>query len=833
MQQRMQKAHDYLSNNMAWYKEWHEKPSHSTFHWVVFLMVTALLSISTLSLTDQIARNLANADSLNQSRPDPVVAKGSVVGRASDHIIVKFKSGTTTAKKNALYSKRKIKQRSQLTTTGTEVVDLPEGTTPEQMVAQLNSSENDTVEYAEVDEIASPTFIPNDPNFSSQWPHPILKTTTAWDSITPTGIGSIIIGIADTGVDCTHPDLAAKCVPGWNFYDNNSNAADNWGHGTKVAGSAAAAGNNSIGIAGVAWGAKIMPLRISGPDGLAYTSTTVAAIRWAVDNGAKVVNNSFGFTRSSQTWIDLANYVKSKGAMLVVSEGNGGTNTNETDNAGIISVGGLTGSDTLYSWSSYGPNVDVVAPGCVGSTTLNGGGYGDGCGTSYASPMTAGVLALIFAANPALTPDQAKQILFSSASDLGPAGYDITYGWGKVDAAAAVAAALGGQVVVPPPPVTDTTAPSVPTNLNSTLTSDNKAQLTWTASTDNTAVAGYKLYKNGALYQTLTTTTYKDMSVSSGTSYSYTVSAYDAIGNASAQSSSTSITIPVSSDSVAPSTPTNLSAVAALTQVALNWGASTDNVAVVGYKLYRNGTLLHSLGTAATTFTDTNVTAGTTYSYAVAGYDSAGNVSGNSNNATATVPSNAPADSSAPSTPFNLTGSSPDSKQVNLSWTASTDNVAVTGYKIYRNSALLKSVTSTSASDTSVTQGTSYSYAVSAYDTANNESAKSSTITVFIVAPVTINITSNDASSITANSATINWGTNITSTGFTSFGTNRNHLSQSVNDAAISLQHTVKLIGLRANTVYYYKITANSADGTDRTTTTVYSFKTGAAATTK
>ena len=181
----------------------------------------------------------------------------------------------------------------------------------------------------------------------------------------------------------------------------------------------------------------------------------------------------------------------------------------------------------------------------------------------------------------------------------------------------------------------DTTPPSVPTGLSATAVSQSQVNLSWTASTDNVGVTGYKVYRNGTQVGTTTTTSYQDTGLMADTTYSYTVAAYDAAGNVSAQSTAASATTQAP-DTTPPSVPTGLSATAvSSTQINLSWTASTDNVGVTGYDVFRNGT---QVGTTTTTsYQDTGLMADTTYSYTVAAYDAAGNVSAQSTAASATT----------------------------------------------------------------------------------------------------------------------------------------------------------------------------------------------------
>jgi chitodextrinase len=161
--------------------------------------------------------------------------------------------------------------------------------------------------------------------------------------------------------------------------------------------------------------------------------------------------------------------------------------------------------------------------------------------------------------------------------------------------------------------------------------------LSWTASTDDVGVAGYAIFRNGTQIDTTTTTSYSDTTVQASTSYSYTVTAYDAAGNTSPASNAATVTTPAAADTTPPTAPTNLTATASsATRVDLGWTASTDDVGVTGYQIFRGGT---QIGTSTTTsYSDTTVKASTSYSYTVEASDAAGNTSGDSNTATVTTP---------------------------------------------------------------------------------------------------------------------------------------------------------------------------------------------------
>lgn len=316
---------------------------------------------------------------------------------------------------------------------------------------------NPHFKFAELDLRLPVGAVLNDPYLGSEWHINKIGASTAWDSTQGAGI---TIAILDTGVDGAHPDLAARMVPGWDIYGNTSNTTDLCGHGTAVAGTAAATGNNGAGVAGIAGQARIMPLRVAYKDATsgqcyAYQSTIASGVTYAADHGARVVNVSFANSSNSAAVQSAGNYLKGKGGLLFTAANNYNRDEGFTPTTALIAVSATDSADNKSSFSSYGKFVSLAAPGTGVYTTSRGGSYGAWSGTSFASPAAAGVAALVFAANPSLTADQAQNILFSTAVDLGAAGRDIYFGYGRVNAAAAVLKAKGVQLTA------DTTRPVV------------------------------------------------------------------------------------------------------------------------------------------------------------------------------------------------------------------------------------------------------------------------------------------------------------------------------------------------------------------------------------
>ncbi|HEU4938192.1 MAG TPA: fibronectin type III domain-containing protein, partial [Vicinamibacterales bacterium] len=288
----------------------------------------------------------------------------------------------------------------------------------------------------------------------------------------------------------------------------------------------------------------------------------------------------------------------------------------------------------------------------------------------------------------------------------------------------------------------DTQVPTAPSGLTATAASATQINLAWTGSTDNVGVTGYLIERcQGASCSTfaqitsVATTSFNNTGLTASTSYSYRVRATDAAGNQSGYSNVASATTP---DTQAPTAPGGLTATAAsTTQVNLAWTGSTDNVGVTNYLIERcQGAACSNFAQIATStvasYSDASAAASTTYNYRVRATDLAGNLSGYSNTATATTP--ATPDTQAPTAPSGLTATAASSTQINLAWTGSTDDIAVTGYLIERcqgpsctTFAQITSVTTTSFNNTGLTASTSYSYRVRATDAAGNQSGYSNT----------------------------------------------------------------------------------------------------------
>jgi subtilisin family serine protease len=320
------------------------------------------------------------------------------------------------------------------------------------------------VQYAEPDYIARRAAAPNDPRYGDQWALAKIQIGGAWN--VTNGTETTIIAVLDSGIDLTHPDLTPNFwsnpgeiagngvdddsngfvddMLGWNFIVGSNDLMDDNGHGTLVAGLAAARTNNSIGIAGVCGNCRLMPVKVMQGSGAANYSDIAAGIYYAANKGAKVINFSLGGYADSQTLRDAVNYAVALNTTLVGGAGN--------DNLGdafypaaydnVIAVAGTNQSDVKTGFSNYGTWVDVSAPGEAVLTTANGGDYLTSSGTSFSSPIAAGLAGLILSAHPDWTPAMVRAQLIHTADSIDAANptYAGKLGAGRINATRAIQA---------------------------------------------------------------------------------------------------------------------------------------------------------------------------------------------------------------------------------------------------------------------------------------------------------------------------------------------------------------------------------------------------------
>jgi len=324
------------------------------------------------------------------------------------------------------------------------------------------------VDYAELDYQVHAQEVPNDPRWAEQWGPNQISAPQAWD-ITH-GL-DVVIAVLDTGIAAGHPDLRNQLwtnlgeipnngldddgngqvddVHGWHFYQNctgtvctpyeNHVIEDDNGHGTHVAGIAGAESDNGVGIAGVSWGAQLMTVRVLDKYGDGYYSDVAAGIIYAADNGAQVINLSFGGEQPSQLLQDAVDYAHQRGVLVIAAAGNdGGSVLYPAACNHAMAVAATDRNDRHSSFSNEGPEVDIAAPGeSILSTWPWLNGYFTKRGTSMATPHVSGAAALLWAWRPTYTHDQIQHRLETMADDVNSAqypGHDAQLGWGRLNA---------------------------------------------------------------------------------------------------------------------------------------------------------------------------------------------------------------------------------------------------------------------------------------------------------------------------------------------------------------------------------------------------------------
>ena len=411
------------------------------YPWIIFLLVTIMMTIGSISLAFD--PESVDIDTLKQMKAMP------------DEILVKFHSGVSEFDKQRVHNLLgAIKSRSGYGNFY-HVVSVREGMVEEMISAY---SEQPVVAYAEPNHFRFINFIPNDTYYSFQWHLDQINMSDAWNKSTGSGV---TVAVVDTGISQAGEDgFGNRVFGGYNFVKENENFSDDNGHGTHVAGTIAQETDNGIGVAGIAYNANLLGVKVLNKKGSGADSGVADGIRWAADNGAQVINMSLGGDSSSQTLEDAVNYANERGVVICAAAGNSGADTigYPARYDACIAVGSVRYDKEKADYSQYGAGLDVVAPGGDTSVDQNQDGYGDGVvqetftkklfrmkwgyyyfqGTSMATPHVSGLAALIIGKYPAYTPDQVRNAIESTAEDLGLPGYDTTYGYGLINASAAL-----------------------------------------------------------------------------------------------------------------------------------------------------------------------------------------------------------------------------------------------------------------------------------------------------------------------------------------------------------------------------------------------------------
>ena len=643
-------------------------------------------------------------------------------------LLIQVKPGVTKGNVNKLLNAHGAATAGEI-----ENIRVRRITVPEHALEQVKKalSKNPNIHFVEENFIAEAGYVPNDERYPSQWHLPKIAAPGGWDLAT--GSPSVPIAIIDSGVDPTHPDLAGNLIAGYNFLGNNTDTQDVLGHGTAVAGSAAAITDNTTGVAGVAWNSPIMPLVVLNANDYATYYDIAQAINYAADQGVRVINISIGGSSYSSTLQNAVNYAWNKGAVIVACAHNYSTDTPyyPAACANVIAVSATTSSDTLASFSNYGNWIDIAAPGAYILTTTRGGGYGNWNGTSFSSPITAGVVALILSANPSLTNAQVVDTLTQSADDLGSTGFDNYFGYGRVNALQSIQAALAEV------PDVDTIDPSVAITSPQNNTTVNGSLTVSVSAADEGGVDRVALYVNGELLSADTTSPYTfewDTYGYANSDHELMAVAYDSAGN---DGWSSVITVTVANES-ADDTTAPVVAITSIQGGALVSGgvtvdvSATDEGGVALVELYLDGELLdEDITSPYAFFWDTPAYANGTYDLVALAYDTAGNL-GQSNVISVSVDNEIFQDTEAPAVTITSPGDGASIGNLETVRASASDDSGINRMELFLDGDL-KAVKYNSElkwnwNTRKLSKG-AYTLSVKAFDTAGNEEVN--TITVY------------------------------------------------------------------------------------------------------
>ncbi|HEY0007905.1 MAG TPA: S8 family serine peptidase [Tepidisphaeraceae bacterium] len=516
----------------------------------------------------------------------------------------------------------------------------------------------------------------NDSNGSSLWglnntgqtggtPDADIDAPEAWDLAR--GNGSVVVGVIDSGVDYSHVDLSGNMwvnsretagngvdddgngyvddIHGWDFFNNDSNPADDNGHGTHVAGTIAATGNNGTGVTGVNWNAKVMALKFLGADGSGSLSAAIGAINYATKMksqlgvNVQVTNNSWSGGGFSSTLYDAIKRSGDAGMLFVAAAGNGGADGVGDNNdlaasypanydlPNVISVAASDHNDVLASFSNYGQaTVDLAAPGVSILSTTPGGGYGYSSGTSMAAPHVSGVAALAWSYRQGATANDIRSVLLNGTDAKGSLSGKVASG-GRLNAHNSLQL-LGASY----------SAPAAPSALTAAPASSSQIDLAWADNSTNEA--GFRVYRSidGVSFTEIASlgagsTRFSNTGLSSATTYSYQIVAFNQYGTSAGSNVANATT---ASQASVPAAPSTLSASAvSRSQVDLRWQDNSGDES--GFRIERSTdgsrwSQIATVGANTASYRDAGQKRNATYYYRVRAYNAVG-VSSYSNTA--------------------------------------------------------------------------------------------------------------------------------------------------------------------------------------------------------
>lgn len=442
----------------------HTRRYTSCFILFTLIIILTVIPISKVSAEDTVKPNESETEEIEITTID---GRDCVEGE----VIVKYKNSQSAVTMQSTIEGLRSEAEVTNLSDGLNVLKVPEGQTTENFMKSLESQSN--IQYVQPNYIYRLNRTVNDPGAQlpepEQWHLNTINAFEAWD--TTMGNSEVKVAVLDTGIDDNHPDLIGRILMQEDVVENDGKADDDDGHGTHVAGIIAASADNGEGVAGIAPGIQLIAVDVFGwytveEDGqyhnefIAYTSEVIEGITYAVNNGANVINMSLGGYGNDPALKTAVDNAVNAGVVCVAAAGNDGYDdfyeeyydeyTGEygisskhypSDYDSCISVIWTNEDDVRNVNSNYGPSKDISAPGNRILSTYTENQYAYMSGTSMASPIISGVAALILSVNPSLTVDQVKNILYSTSADLGTAGRDEEFGYGRVDAEAAVLAA--------------------------------------------------------------------------------------------------------------------------------------------------------------------------------------------------------------------------------------------------------------------------------------------------------------------------------------------------------------------------------------------------------
>lgn len=363
------------------------------------------------------------------------------ITRHPDQLLVKFQAGTKTKDRQSVHARYGGKIKEKNMPLDVERISISENADIKLTLEQYQKDPQ--VEWAQPVYLYRALWEPDDPYYRNglQWNLSRINAPAAWNIAR--GEPAIAIAVVDTGADFSHPDLSGNLLPGYNVLAPGTLPADDCGHGTHVAGIIAAETNNNLGVAGVAGECRLLPVKALDSEGYGDTLDIAEGIRWAADNGAKVINMSLGGAAEDDFVLkEAVEYAHQRSVVIVAASGNDSAAEVNAPAcyAHVVAVGSSSKQDSLSTFSNYGEALDMLAPGegIYSAYPVNKGSYASCSGTSMATPQVSATAALIFAIHPDYSAEEVETLLEFSALDLLPEGWDNHSGYGLLNAETAL-----------------------------------------------------------------------------------------------------------------------------------------------------------------------------------------------------------------------------------------------------------------------------------------------------------------------------------------------------------------------------------------------------------